>query len=403
MATPPLGVIPIADPSSFYEPTVPAGGTGDVQWYSFTLTETHWVNIDTSPSTGPPDTELVLYDGAGNILAQNDDDPTSGLASSRIIAQLAAGTYYICVGMYEITALPDCDASSNTANVGGIALYVTFYPDPPASEEISLPHASSESLAVNPKWFKFALNAGDTLKGTAPGCLFLLYRQWGRNVWDDYDDLSYIATIGEPGSTDVFWLAVTQIGGGNTDWGNDFYVEPDGVYGGAPIDVTIYVDGSPPQPGVALTWYAKGADFLAWSAVEPSGIEDGWFPAQMIYGRVDNPGAGAVVWTHEWLPVDGTTSEPSVLYPKGPNPADISAGDVNWPNGVQVDPFPLSGAGHGELRLYCAIDGVPVAGFLWLVFSAGPQAYSTMAWGYDSGESETPAFWTDFKNTFEVV
>lgn len=285
MATPPLGVVEIPDPSSFSEP-VPTGGDGDVRWYAFSLSESKSMVIDTQLSPPGTDTQLYLYDGTGEIVAS--DDEGGGDSTSKIEQTLAAGTYYICAGMYQITAEPDCVASSDTPIAAGYHLRTHY--------------------------------------------------------------------------------------------------------------------GTPPPPDEVLEWYARGADFLGWNEVEPSGSQTGWSPVETICGKVENPTAGAVVWTHEWMPVEGTESEPTFTYPKGPDPSDIGGGDVNWPNGIQVDPFPLVGAGHGELRLHCAIDGVPVAGYLWAVFSPGePGSYSTMAWGYEDGGPSGSAFWTDFKNTFEVV
>ena len=400
MATPPLGVIPIADPSSFYEPAVPAGGTGNVQWYSFTLGETHWVNIDTSPSFGPPDTELVLYDGAGNVIEQNDDDPTSGAVTSRIVRQLTAGTYYICVGMYEITAAADCVASSDTVNAGGIALYVAYLPDPPTAEEITFPHESSESLTTNPKWFHFMVEEGQTLIATAPGCLLLLYRQDGSNSWDASETLSYNVVLGESGATEPVWLAITQIGGGLTDWGGDFYVEPDGVYGGPPIDVAVYIDGTPPVEPDPIQWYAHFPAVSGnWEALASTGAETSPYPADRYYGRSTVAGS-SYVWTLDWQTTNGATT-PAVIFPDGPDPSNIPAGDVNWAPGVSAESI-SSGAGYGELRLHCAVDGVPVPGYLWMAWTPNEPNYANLAWGYDAGDSITPDFWTGFINTFEI-
>ena len=102
----------------------PVGGflsQGEIQWYSFTIGASSYLDITTNGSQPlfGSDTELGLYDGAGNFLATNDDD--GGFLDSLLSfgtgsgndygsgdfglgqdgAALLAGTYFIAVGMYD--------------------------------------------------------------------------------------------------------------------------------------------------------------------------------------------------------------------------------------------------------------------------------------------------------------
>jgi hypothetical protein len=52
------------------------------------------------------DTELGLYDAAGNLLDQNDDLPGGGLHSAVVVSNLAEGTYYAAVSTYNTTFGP---------------------------------------------------------------------------------------------------------------------------------------------------------------------------------------------------------------------------------------------------------------------------------------------------------
>jgi len=75
---------------------------GAVDWYSFSLTETLDLDINTLLSTGIGDTELGLYDVDGNLIASNDDWGGGGYLS-QILATLDAGDYYVALGGYNTT------------------------------------------------------------------------------------------------------------------------------------------------------------------------------------------------------------------------------------------------------------------------------------------------------------
>jgi hypothetical protein len=48
------------------------------------------------------DTEIVLYDAAGNLVGQNDNECPSATSQSRLTRTLAPGTYYVGVSTYEL-------------------------------------------------------------------------------------------------------------------------------------------------------------------------------------------------------------------------------------------------------------------------------------------------------------
>lgn len=150
-----------------------------------------------------------------------------------------------------------------------------------------------------------------------------------------------------------------------------------------------------------LTWYAQDS-FGATTPIPESGTEPNSYPGNLRIGRVVDPGAGAIVWSSDWDQASGPPGTPSITYPDGPNPDDVFAGDVNWPQGVSVDPFSLGGEGVGELRLFCEVDGVPVPGYLWMAFTMNGGPYTDVSWGV-AGPAPATEFWTDFRGTFEVV
>lgn len=97
----------------------------EVQWYSFTADGFTYLDITTIADSSL-DTEIGLYDAAGNRIANDDDDGTGlrstlsfGVGSGLMLGDpfnlggdgiangedgpLAAGTYYIAVGEFNVT------------------------------------------------------------------------------------------------------------------------------------------------------------------------------------------------------------------------------------------------------------------------------------------------------------
>ncbi len=71
----------------------------EVDWYSFNLTETTEIDINTLLSTGITDTHIALYDAMGNVITVNDD-AASGGTLSQILETLDAGKYFVAMCGY---------------------------------------------------------------------------------------------------------------------------------------------------------------------------------------------------------------------------------------------------------------------------------------------------------------
>ncbi len=97
-------------PGTLQSPTGAPGTAGDVDWFCFTVTgnTTFVASIFAiiNSGTASPDSQLILTDAQGNILAF-DDDSNVGFMSSLNTISLGAGTYYIGVTGY------------NDLNIGG--------------------------------------------------------------------------------------------------------------------------------------------------------------------------------------------------------------------------------------------------------------------------------------------
>ena len=90
-----------------------AGGTtsiagtterGRSNWYSFTLGETTSVlTLDTlGAGSGDDDTVMTLFDAQGNPIAANDDAASGELRSAFTLNNVAAGTYYVAAGQFNL-------------------------------------------------------------------------------------------------------------------------------------------------------------------------------------------------------------------------------------------------------------------------------------------------------------
>ena len=107
-----------------------AGGAGAMPWSISTAGSTN-----TGGSFGDNDTEIGLYDSAGNLIASNDDedfgnDILTSLLDSAGVGALADGTYYIAVGAFNTVYGPEFGATSDSTASGETKLTLSFVPAP---------------------------------------------------------------------------------------------------------------------------------------------------------------------------------------------------------------------------------------------------------------------------------
>lgn len=75
------------------------GFSGPARWYTFTLNDAFFVDINMH--SDDVDSALVLLDEDGNTLAVNDDGGNFGSVDARVTELLDAGTYVLGVGGYQ--------------------------------------------------------------------------------------------------------------------------------------------------------------------------------------------------------------------------------------------------------------------------------------------------------------
>jgi len=124
----------------------------EVTWYSFDVTggagAQPW-SIDTLGSTntggsfGDDDTELGLFDSAGNLIASNDDEDfgagiLTSLLDSATVGALADGTYYVAVGSFNTEYGANFDATSTSTAVGTNVVNFNFVPAPASAALLGL-------------------------------------------------------------------------------------------------------------------------------------------------------------------------------------------------------------------------------------------------------------------------
>ncbi len=157
-----LGVI--SDTSGTYAipdfQVTPTITTNVIQWYQFTLNESTsasgvFFDIDTmaTGSTGQVDTEIGIYDNAGNLVANDDDDGhsvrsalsfgnttprtmppdpygfTNGLDANGRDGDLVAGVYWLAVGQFNVTFNPTNWDVTSSATGPGTSVEVNFRTD----------------------------------------------------------------------------------------------------------------------------------------------------------------------------------------------------------------------------------------------------------------------------------
>ncbi len=123
---------------------------GQVQWYELTIPAiggTDFLNISTDANFAPSsaDTELGLYDSAGNFIATDDDDGPGLLSllahgNGGADGDLAAGTYYIAAGGFNTTfGLTNFGATSSSSRAGKLTLIIdSNVPEPTSMALLAL-------------------------------------------------------------------------------------------------------------------------------------------------------------------------------------------------------------------------------------------------------------------------
>ena len=140
---------------SFDDPTSTESGplnAAEVTWYSFDVSggagAQPW-SIDTFGSTNTggsfadDDTEIGLFDSAGNLIASNDDaDFGAGILTSILddstVGALADGTYYVAVGSFNTVYGPGFDATSTSTATGTNVVNFNFVPAPASAALLGL-------------------------------------------------------------------------------------------------------------------------------------------------------------------------------------------------------------------------------------------------------------------------
>ena len=119
----------------------------EVKWYKFTLaapiTATDFFDINTRQTTGflggafgDNDTEIGLYSDAGALLFTNDDEDFAndvltsalGFGTAGANGELAAGTYYVAVGGFNMVFNGGWNVVSTSTATGDVVLELAFVP-----------------------------------------------------------------------------------------------------------------------------------------------------------------------------------------------------------------------------------------------------------------------------------
>jgi hypothetical protein len=167
--------------SDFYTSAV-----GQLQWYVFDIAETVTVpppspivadlgvlgtaddplSIDTLGSFDvdnfvPLDTELAIYDANGSLVDSNDDGPTDATSLLDYANGLAAGTYYMVLGMGAVTHGTEFFEASVSATAPGFGDYVM---------NVNGVGVAFGSMFGNELlWFSFSIDPGAALAGDFNG------------------------------------------------------------------------------------------------------------------------------------------------------------------------------------------------------------------------------------------
>ena len=156
-----------------------------------------------------------------------------------------------------------------------------------------------------------------------------------------------------------------------------------------------------------LAWYAVNSWADVWNGVSQYVDLHEGMPSNRFAARVTGAPAGAVTWVGVW---DGANPEDPGPVPTWPDAPDAIDGADNTgvaPYGLTLSQ-PDNGGVDGEYRLYAFVDGVQVAGYLWMTwlqpYPGGGDGYRARAWGYADGVEDehgeapelivsSPLFW----------
>ncbi len=136
--------VPVAPPS---QSTVVGGSinstlsAGEIKWYSFNYSGTGALDLNTTGSalsdpnaSFPNDSEIGLYASNGALIDFNDDiDFNGGNFLSRLTfadGELPAGTYYLCVGGFNMEFGSAFDVTSTSGMAGSLVVNGLSIPEP---------------------------------------------------------------------------------------------------------------------------------------------------------------------------------------------------------------------------------------------------------------------------------
>ncbi|HYG76997.1 MAG TPA: DVUA0089 family protein [Planctomycetota bacterium] len=143
----------------------------DIDYVFFTLTVTSDIVIQTDVDVGPADTYLTLYDAAGSVIDEADDNNPNDSRTSRIVAKgLPAGTYYVSVESLD-DAIAAYKLSLSTVATGSDAPPVvaggTVYGARGASFSYLVPLLGKQPITLQAAGLPAGLQlVGDTITGS---------------------------------------------------------------------------------------------------------------------------------------------------------------------------------------------------------------------------------------------
>ncbi len=384
--------------------TLPAGLTtgtathaaGEIKWYKFTLAtpittaNLGFLDLDTETTVDFADTEIGLFDDDGDLIANDDDDGSLNLsqlsfgpgASARPPfngsaayngrdGELAAGTYYLAVGGFNVTFVGGFGATSSSTVAGNINVRINrgtgTAPQPPTAEDLGTLAqgltTDTENLGAGAvKWYKFTTTTAtsssfffdiDTVGTTAFGnndTELGLYSSTGALIATDDDDCDILLSqlsfgVGAPGRAaygdgdeflgedgdlpaGTYYLAVT---GFNGEFGNGWSATNSDTDSG-PVVINLRYNGG--HGG------GPGGDFTGTITLEDT---DADVSDETVTFEVVDPFLGTVATFSTTLNADGTfatsTTAPDgnyTVFVKGDTFLKRAVAGVNITGGAAV-------------------------------------------------------------------